>query len=108
MDYPEFCENCWKKEDCLQKQYMLAETEPVEGYIDFTAAEYYCFDCLNPKHEVAWDDDSECDYPKHCANCGIPLNTRLTSEGIEYIKRNINNGCCRELWPELYKEYLES
>lgn len=109
MNSPEFCKECWKYEECKQKQYMSADTHPVDGYADFDLADLVCEDCLSDKHNCQPMDNCEVDSPAHCSICGVPLNCTLTVEGVEYVKESIKNdtGCCRELWPVLFSDYLD-
>jgi len=107
MNYPEHCKDCWKLTECEQKEHMLPDTEPSEGYADFDMADYVCVDCLIPIHNHA-PLSGETDTPAHCAICGVPLDMALTSDGIEYVQEAIASGigCCRELWPVLFADYL--
>jgi len=106
QEYPTFCETCDNVETCKQKVSMLAGTEPVDGFV--IDGEIYCEQCLLPgdPHEPI---SGETDCPEHCAECGAPLICDLTCEGVEYVKEAIadGNGCCRELWPDLFSDYLE-
>ncbi len=84
---------------------MLADTQPVEGFV--FDADTYCDDCLepgDPRDSAA----GETDCPQHCSGCGVPLECELTEAGIEYVKEAIASGagCCQELWPELFRDYL--
>lgn len=109
-NYPKHCIGCHKEEECKQKYFMNARTEPVDGYADFDLAEYFCKDCINMSHNhCELDLDTEYDSPAHCSICGRPLNCQLTTEGVQYIKEAIaeNDGCCQELWPVLFADYLE-
>jgi len=108
LDYPKHCIGCWKEEDCQQKYFMVADTEPVDGYIDFDLADYVCSDCLDKTHNHQPLFDAESDTPIHCSVCGVPLNCRLTADGVDYVKESIenDNGCCQELWPVLFADYL--
>ena len=104
--YPTFCKTCDKVETCKQKVYMLVGTEPVDGFV--IDGEIYCDNCLrpdDPRHEYSGETDS----PAHCSDCGIPLICDLTCEGVEYVKDAIADdaGCCCELWPDLFSDYLE-
>ena len=105
---PDFCKDCHNFKDCTQKENMLAGTEPVEGFV--FEGDVYCRDCLDAFDDV-WDEipvDGEWDCPQHCGNCGVPLEHRLTIEGVKYVKEALadGGGCCRELWPEVWKDYL--
>ena len=88
---------------------MLADTTPVGGFADFELADFVCEDCLIPGHDHQPLFSSEVDSPAHCSICGIPLNCQLTIDGVGYVKEAIaeNDGCCRELWPVLFADYLE-
>ena len=107
MSYPEFCTCCWQEKNCQQKYFMNADTEPVDGYADFDLADMVCGDCLNKTHNHQPMFNGELDSPAHCSICGIPLNCRLTSDGIAYVRESIEScgGCCRELWPVLFANY---
>ncbi len=110
-EYPDFCKECSKKDTCKQKYFMLAETEAVEGFVDFFACDYYCEDCLDKQNSFESLCNSKSDHPVHCAKCECPLICPLTSDGIEYVKECLDGSkhsrCCRELWPTLFAEYLE-
>ena len=105
-EYPTFCETCGNIETCVQKYNMLAETEPVEGFV--IDGEIYCDECLRPD-DPRYEYSGETDCPAHCSGCGVPLICDLTCEGVKYVKELITNdgGCCRELWPVLFADYLE-
>ena len=107
-EYPKHCIGCRKEQECSQKFFMTANTEPIDGYINFDAAEYVCWDCLNELDNYDSLDYPETDSPIHCSYCGRPLNCRLTADGLEYVKELLagSGGCCRELWPKLFEEYL--
>ncbi len=105
QEYPVFCSECGNMKTCKQKAFMLAGTEPVEGYVG--DGDIYCEDC---KHD---GDESlgyyeETDTPSHCAECGVPIQCSLTDYGVEYVKESIAEGagCCRELWPTLFADYF--
>jgi hypothetical protein len=53
-------------------------------------------------------DFEELDSPAHCVDCGAPLIHGLTSEGARYVREAIADGagCCRELWPVVWSDYL--
>lgn len=108
MNFPEFCKDCHKVETCKQKQNMLAGTEPVDGFADFEATEHFCSLCLNHEHDHESMSFTEVDSPAHCIDCGVPLYCSLTTDGIEYVNEAVKNGggCCRELWPVLFADYL--
>lgn len=114
---PKHCWNCWKFSECKQAQNMTADTEPVKGLVDTKAVDYTCFDCLSKSEqdnlqefeylsELPWDESMDC--PAHCCKCGIPLSHCLTTEGAEYVKEELKDGggCCRELWPVIWADYL--
>ena len=88
---------------------MLAGTQPVEGYIDFDEADYFCIDCLNQDNNTCPTENEETDSPAHCSSCGRPLLCQLTTDGVEYVKNLLQeqSGCCRELWPVLFADYLD-
>lgn len=108
--YPDFCTECYKVSSCKQKVYMLADTQPVEGY--YYDAGVYCKDCLEGAPQDKMESYSgESDYPIHCMECGIPIECQLTDDGVEYVREATSEGaagCCRELWPELFRDYLIS
>jgi len=93
-------------ERCQQKQYMLAETEAVQGFVG--CADVWCKEHA-PNNAESAGYYPESDNPMHCAECERPLQCGLTDYGIDYVKNAIDtkDGCCRELWPELFAEYLE-
>lgn len=108
--YPEFCKDCWKVEECEQKENMLADTEPVTGYAVFSICDHVCEDCLDTTDDDCAEITSEeLDSPAHCCNCGAPLKHQLTSDGVAYVKEAIaeGDGCCRELWPTVWADYLD-
>ena len=105
---PWHCWNCQQFAECTQAQNMMADTQAVPGFA--YDADTYCEDCLgNDLAKAQSLGSNECDCPSHCADCGIPLDCNLTEEGIRYLKESIADGagCCRELWPILFSEYLE-
>lgn len=105
---PEHCIKCAKVNDCKQKIYMTAETEPVKCFASFTLADYICGDCCQNSDNIEPINNPEVDSPIHCCLCGIPLECRLTDDGIKYIKEALDGdgGCCRELWKELFSDCL--
>jgi len=107
--YPEFCKTCQQVKECKQKENMLAGTEPVEGFVDWESVDYYCIDCLGDSQDHQPMLNPELDSPAHCAGCGVPLECQLTTEGVQYVKEAIaeDGGCCRELWPVLFADYLD-
>ena len=104
-DYSKYCIGCWNETKCQQKYYMLAGTEPVPGFVN--NADIWCEDHAG-KSAVSADYYIESDTPMHCAECGRPLQCSLTDYGVDYIKKVIRgrDGCCRELWPTLFGDYL--
>jgi hypothetical protein len=107
-EHPKHCEDCGKLETCKQKVNMLADTQPVGGFIaDIADCEIYCEDCLRPDdRREPYHGETDC--PQHCTGCGVPIDCGLTQDGVEYIKEAIAGGagCCQELWPELFRAYL--
>ncbi len=106
-EYPDHCIGCWNESKCRQKFYMSANTEPVPCFVG--EADVWCEDHA----EFGEEDESlgyypETDSPLHCSECGIPLQCSLTDYGVDYVKEHIKTGggCCRELWPGLFTEYL--
>ena len=109
MEYAKHCQECEQFGTCKQKQFMTADTEPVDGYADFVLIDHVCHDCLDPKHDHESLDNPELDSPAHCSICHIPLNCQLTTDGVDYVRELLANsgGCCQELWPVLFADYLE-
>jgi hypothetical protein len=109
---PEHCHKCWKLADCHQAQNMTAVTEPVSGFVETEKyVDYFCADCLPddcPDETTFPMDNEETDSPNHCSVCGIPLIHSLTSDGASYVRQAIAEGagCCRELWPVIWSDYL--
>ena len=105
---PKHCIICAKVNDCKQKVHMTAKTEPVEGFASFALADYVCGDCVQNSENVEPLDNPEVDSPIHCCLCSIPLECRLTKDGVEYVKEALDGdgGCCQELWRELFSDYL--
>jgi len=105
---PKHCIECWKVNECKQKINMLAGTEPIEGFVSSTLADYVCGDCSQKSDNVESIDNPEVDSPIHCSICGMPLECRLTDDGVQYVKEALESGggCCRELWKELFVDYL--
>lgn len=110
---PAHCHECWKFTTCNQAQHMTADTEPVSGFCETEKyVDYFCSDCLPddaPEETTFPIDNEETDSPCHCSVCGIPLIHSLTSEGIHSIRQTIAEGklgCCRELWPVIWSDYL--
>ena len=109
MGYPKHCIGCCKEKECKQKFFMLADTDPIDGYADFDLADYVCENCIDMSHNhCELDMDTEHDSPAHCSICGRPLNCKLSSDGVDYVKKAIETGtgCCRELWPVLFVDYV--
>lgn len=107
-DYPKHCMDCWKEKKCQQKYYMVANTEPVPGFVG--CADVWCKEHAPIDHYYeSTEYYPESDTPMHCVECGRPIQCRLTDYGVEYVRKTIQgqDGCCRELWPVLFREYLE-
>lgn len=106
-EYPKHCIGCWNEEKCQQKYYMAAETEPVPGFVG-------CDDVWCKEHKPDNDETESSGYypksdsPMHCAECGRPLQCSLTDYGVDSMREVIKarDGCCRELWPVLFRDYL--
>jgi len=109
---PAHCHSCSKLPDCLQAQNMTADTEPVQGFVETEKyVDYFCSDCLPddcPEETTSAMNHEETDSPCHCSVCGIPLIHSLTSYGARYVRQAIaeGTGCCRELWPVVWADYL--
>jgi hypothetical protein len=109
---PAHCHACWKFADCNQAQNMNADTEPVPGFAESDKyVDYFCANCLPedcPDETTSPLDYEESDSPCHCSICGIPLVHSLTSDGVRYVRDAIADGagCCRELWPVVWSDYL--
>lgn len=103
---PKHCKGCWNFNSCKQKAYMLADTQPVKGFV--AEADVWCEDCKQEGDE-SLQYYSESDTPLHCAECGVPIQCSLTDYGVDYVKTAVaaGDGCCQELWPELFRNYLE-
>jgi hypothetical protein len=102
---PAHCHDCHQFADCNQAQNMMADTEPVEGFI--YDGEVYCYYCGDGD---GGDDpyEGESDTPTHCAGCGVPIIHELTIDGVEYVREQLSDntyGCCRELWPTVWADY---
>jgi hypothetical protein len=107
---PEHCWECEQFKDCKQAQNMTADTKAVNGLVVFidNDSEHYCDNCT-PDKETASYPIGESDTPEHCCDCGVPLDHQLTDYGVEYVKEELafnSGGCCRELWPVVWAEYL--
>ena len=85
---------------------MHSGTEPEDGYA--YDSDTYCSDCLPDGADGLPLGANETDSPSHCGDCGVPLHCQLTSDGVQYVRESIKdgNGCCQELWPELFADYL--
>lgn len=109
---PEHCHQCSRLPECHQAQNMNAYTEPVPGFIETEKyVDHFCSDCFPddaPEETTFPMDLEETDTPCHCSVCGIPLIHSLTSEGASYVRQVIAEGagCCRELWPVIWSDYL--
>ena len=109
---PSHCQACPKLSDCRQAQNMTAETVPVNGFVETEQyVDYFCSDCLPddcPDETTFPMGDEETDCPCHCSVCGIPLVHSLTTEGARYVREAVAEGagCCRELWPVVWSDYL--
>ena len=107
LNYPKHCIGCHKEKDCQQKKFMNAGTESTDGYADYELADWVCCNCLDNTHNSYPMENEEVDSPAHCSICGCPLTCRLTDAGIEYVKEALDGkGCCQELWPVLFADYL--
>lgn len=116
--HPVFCDDCWKVEECHQKENMLADTEPRQGYVVFDSGgdgSHVCSLCLEESPardgETVYElgSDERLDSPTHCEDCGAPLKHGLTNDGVEYVLESFDEkgGCCRELWPRIWAPYIE-
>jgi len=109
---PSHCRECPKLSDCQQAQNMAADTNPVHGFVETEKyVDYFCADCLPddcPDETTSPLDNEETDSPCHCSVCGIPLIHSLTTEGTRYVREAVaeGSGCCRELWPVVWSDYL--
>jgi len=109
---PAHCHNCWKFAECHQAQNMNADTEPVYGFVETEKyVDYFCEDCLPddcPDETTFPMDNEETDHPCHCSVCVVPLIHTLTTEGARYVREALaeGDGCCRELWPVVWSDYL--
>jgi len=109
---PGHCHSCWKFADCDQAQNMTADTAPVPGFVETDKyVDYFYADCLPddcPDESTFPLDFEETDSPCHCSICGVPLIHALTSEGAKYVRESVAEGagCCRELWPAVWADYL--
>jgi len=107
---PAFCLDCDKLPDCRQAENMTADTVPVDGYI-LDNGSVVCGECKGCGDEKALPIASgeEFDCPQHCECCGVPLIHALTSDGVEYVREHLQDrdGCCRELWPAVWADYLD-
>ena len=107
---PKHCHGCDSLKGCRQAQFMTDDTVSVEGVVSFDACDHFCLDCHPEGSDTASLNGEYLDSPAHCADCGCPLDHELTAEGVEYVKEAIADtaGCCRELWPVIWADYLES
>lgn len=104
-DTPELCEGCWKF-PCNQCTNMTADTRPVPAW--YANAALWCEAC-SPDGATPVNGSNETDTPSHCEGCGVPLECTLTPDGVTYVQDAIREGagCCAELWPVLFAEYLD-
>jgi len=102
---PAHCHDCPNFADCRQAQNMTADTPPEEGWL--YEGEVYCASCGGGDGEDTLYE-GESDSPTHCSGCGVPIMHELTVDGVEYVREAIadNDGCCAELWPEVWADYL--
>jgi len=109
---PAHCHDCHNFPTCNQAQNMHADTEPVQGIVETEKyVDYFCYDCLPddcPDDTTFPLDWQEIDSPCHCSVCGIPLCHSLTSDGVRYVREAVTDGlgCCREVWPTVWSDYL--
>ncbi len=106
---PEHCWECGQFGDCVQAQNMVKDTIVMCGFVDTEKyVDHFCGNCLPDDADGIPIDNEEIDYPTHCCNCGVPLAHDMTSDGVKYLKKKIadNDGCCREIWPEIWRNYL--
>jgi hypothetical protein len=107
-EFADHCYDCWKFEDCNQKDSMVSGTEPENGFL--VGQDYFCAYCLpdTTDEKPFTTDYMETDTPIHCCNCGSPLHHNPTEDCIEYVREAIETGegCCRVIWPEIYSVYL--
>ena len=97
---PAHCHDCHVFADCRQAQNMMADTEPVEGWV--FDGEVYCADCGGDIDDSPYYGES--DTPTHCSGCGVPIIHELTADGVEYVREQLaeGGGCCVELWPVVW------
>lgn len=57
----------------------------MDAYLEPEGCEFFCEDCAPDTAEAHADGGGEADTPQHCANCGVPLENPLTSDGVHYV-----------------------
>jgi hypothetical protein len=83
------------------------------GYVDNTTGDHLCHDCVSDGHGEELSPlghFTETDCPYHCIECEALIPTQLTDDGVEYVKRKIEEyfelGRGRsEILREWYLEY---
>jgi len=107
---PDHCRTCPNLTGCRQAENMYADTMPVHGFTDTENQCHVCTDCASDTESDSLYplDFEELDSPAHCAECGVPLIHGLTSDGARYVREAVSSGagCCRELWPVVWSDYL--
>lgn len=67
----------------------------MDAYLEPEGSEFYCEDCAPKGAECYSDGGGEADCPQHCANCGVPLENPLTSDGVQYVLEAAEEECAR-------------
>ena len=75
---PAHCHDCNQFADCHQAQNMMADTEPVEGWVYYGGV--CCAKCDGDRDSTPYEGES--DNPTHCVDCGVPIIHDLTDEGL--------------------------
>lgn len=48
-------------------------------------SDFFCGQCGDESWDCYDSDYEACDYPVHCANCHMPLNNQLTTDGVQCV-----------------------
>lgn len=75
-----YCDECGEKICAECQANGTAPTDPDDQY-SYDSDEY-------PK---SCPDEEETDCPQHCGGCGVPLEYRLTDEGVQYVLEAIRH-----------------